>query len=86
MPLAALAAYPEFSCTGGPFTVAHGGVWPITDIYCAGNDSTFEFLEDVLTEVIDLFPGRFIHIGGDEAAKSDWEKCPKCQSRMKLED
>lgn len=83
---AALAAYPEYSCTGGPFTVPPGGVWPITNLYCAGNDSTFEFLESVLSEVIDLFPGRFIHVGGDEADKSEWKKCPKCQSRMNLED
>ena len=62
---AALAAYPELSCTGGPFEVAtHWGVFP--DVYCAGKESTFRFLEDVLSEVIDLFPGTYIHIGGDE--------------------
>lgn len=81
----ALAAYPQYSCTGGPFTVQPGGVWPITDIYCAGNDSTFQFVEDVLSEVIDLFPSKYIHIGGDEATKTEWEKCPKCQKRIKTE-
>ena len=81
----ALAAYPQYSCTGGPFTVPPGGLWPITDIYCAGNDSAFLFLEDVLNEVIDLFPSKYIHIGGDEATKSEWEKCPKCKKRIKAE-
>ncbi|NEW85104.1 MAG: family 20 glycosylhydrolase [Mariniphaga sp.] len=81
----ALAAYPQYSCTGGPFTVLPGGVWPITDIYCAGNDSTFLFIEDVLSEVIDLFPSKYIHIGGDEATKTEWEKCPKCQKQIKTE-
>lgn len=82
---AALAAYPQYSCSGGPFTVLPGGVWPITDIYCSGNDSTFLFLEDILTEVMDLFPSKYIHIGGDEATKTEWEKCPKCRMRMKTE-
>jgi len=81
----ALAAYPQYSCKGGPFTVQPGGVWPITDIYCAGNDSTFQFVEDVLSEVIDLFPSKYIHVGGDEATKTEWEKCPKCQKRIKTE-
>lgn len=81
----ALAAYPQFSCSGGPFTVPSGGVWPITDIYCAGNDSTFLFLQDVLTEVMDLFPSKYIHVGGDEATKTEWEKCPKCKTRMRTE-
>ena len=79
---AALAAYPQFSCTGGPFHVTTGALWPITDIFCAGNDSTFAFLQDVLTEVMDLFPGTYIHIGGDEADKTNWKKCPKCQARI----
>lgn len=83
--LAALAAYPQFSCTGGPFMVPPGQYWPITNIFCAGNDSTFTFLQDVLSEVIDLFPGKYIHIGGDEADKTEWKKCPKCQTRIKDE-
>ncbi len=83
--LAALAAYPHLSCTGGPFEVeTEWGVFK--DIYCAGNDSTFAFLEDVLTEVINLFPSEYIHIGGDEAPKYRWENCAKCQERMKDEN
>jgi len=82
---ALLAAYPQFSCTGGPFTVPSGGVWPITDIFCAGNDSTFLFLQDVLAEVMELFPSTFIHIGGDEADKKEWRACPKCQARIRNE-
>ena len=81
----ALAAYPFLSCTGGPFTVLPGSFWPVTDIYCAGKDSTFLFLEDVLSEVIDLFPSKYIHIGGDEATKVQWEKCPYCKKRLKTE-
>ncbi|HUI69719.1 MAG TPA: family 20 glycosylhydrolase, partial [Spirochaetia bacterium] len=81
---AALAAYPELSCTGGPFSVATG--WHVfKDVYCAGNDRTFEFLQDVLTEVIALFPGPFIHIGGDEVPKDRWMACPRCQKRIKDE-
>jgi hexosaminidase len=81
----ALAAYPEYSCTGGPFTVPPGGLWPLKDIYCAGKDETFDFLEDILTEVMDLFPSEYIHIGGDEADKTEWERCPDCQARIKEE-
>jgi len=81
----AMAAYPEYSCTGGPFTVPPGGVWPITDIYCAGKEETFSFLEDVLTEVMELFPSPYIHIGGDEADKTEWKKCPLCQARIRKE-
>jgi len=80
-----LAAYPQLSCTGGPFTVPPGSYWPNTDILCAGNDSVFTFLQDVLTEVMDLFPSRYIHIGGDEADKARWSICPKCQARIKTE-
>ncbi len=83
--VAALAAYPENSCFGGPFTVIPGGYWPIKDIYCAGKESTFEFLEGVLDEVVPLFPGEFFHIGGDEAFKENWQKCPDCQRRIKEE-
>lgn len=80
--VAALAAYPELSCTGGSFEVPNSwGVFP--DVYCAGNDKTFTFLQDVLTEVMALFPGKYIHIGGDECPKDRWEKCPKCQQRIK---
>ncbi|MFK8268562.1 glycoside hydrolase family 20 protein [Capnocytophaga cynodegmi] len=81
--MSAIAAYPELSCHKRPIGVPSGGVWPITDIYCAGQDETFAFLENVLTEVIDLFPSKYIHIGGDEATHTEWEKCPKCLQRMK---
>ncbi len=83
--MSALAAYPQFSCTGENLGVPPGGVWPITHIYCAGNDSTFIFLKDVLTEVMDIFPSTYIHIGGDEADKANWETCPKCQARIREE-
>jgi hexosaminidase len=81
---AALAAYPELSCSGGPFKV--GTEWGIIyDVYCGGNEKTFEFLEGVLTEVIDLFPGPFVHVGGDEVPKLRWQNCAKCQERIKSE-
>jgi hexosaminidase len=82
---AALAAYPQFSCKGGPFTVPPGGVWPILDVYCPGNEGTFEFVENVLSEVCDLFPSAYIHIGGDEVDKATWKACPKCQARIAAE-
>ena len=81
----ALAAYPQYSCTGGPFTVPPGSIWPITDIYCAGKEETFNFLEDILAEVMELFPSEYIHIGGDEANKTEWKKCPLCQARIRKE-
>jgi hexosaminidase len=80
-----LAAYPELSCTGGPFTVPPGTYWPNIDILCAGNDSVFIFMDNVLTEVAALFPGKYIHVGGDEADKTRWKSCPKCQARIKNE-
>lgn len=83
--MSALAAYPEISCFGREIMVPSGGVWPITEIYCPGKESTFVFLEDVLSEVMDLFPSKYIHIGGDEATKTNWEKCPDCQRRMQEE-
>ncbi|NND76650.1 MAG: family 20 glycosylhydrolase, partial [Flavobacteriales bacterium] len=82
--VAAIAAYPELSCTGEQREVeTEWGVFK--DIYCAGNDHTFEFLKNVLDEVIELFPGKYIHIGGDEAPKVRWEQCSKCQKRIKDE-
>ncbi|MGV3508555.1 MAG: beta-N-acetylhexosaminidase [Sphingobacteriaceae bacterium] len=82
--LAVLAAYPELSCTGGPFEMPVR--WGIQkDIYCAGNEQTFKFLEDVLSEVVELFPGQVVHIGGDEAPKDRWKACAKCQARIKTE-
>jgi hexosaminidase len=81
---AAIATYPHLSCTGGPFDV--GTLWGVyKDIYCAGNEETFKFLVDVLTEVIELFPSTYIHIGGDEAPKDRWKECSKCQQRIKDE-
>ncbi len=81
---AALAAYPEISCTGGPFKVST--IWGIrNEVFCAGNEKTFEFLENVLREVLDLFPGEYIHVGGDECPKDRWENCPKCQARIQEE-
>jgi hexosaminidase len=81
---AALAAYPELSCTGGPFKVST--FWGIREeVFCAGNEQTFEFLENVLAEVLDLFPGEFIHVGGDECPKQRWEDCSKCQARIREE-
>lgn len=71
-----LAAYPGLSCTHVPYEQAD---------FCAGNDSSFVFLEDVLTEVMDVFPSEYIHIGGDEAAKASWPSCPRCQARMEAE-
>jgi hexosaminidase len=82
--LAALVAYPELSCSGGPLKIPDN--WGIQkDVFCAGNDQTFKFLEDVLTEVADLFPSPIIHIGGDECPKDHWKTCPKCQERIKKE-
>ncbi|MFI3314079.1 MAG: family 20 glycosylhydrolase [Rikenellaceae bacterium] len=82
--LAALTAYPEFSCAGGPFQIRN--VWGVeADVYCAGLESTFEFLEDVLEELIPIFPGEYIHVGGDECPKDRWDECPRCLARMKKE-
>jgi len=75
---AALAAYPELGCTGGPYQVSPR--WGIhSDIMCPGKANTTTFLQNVLTEVLDLFPGKFIHTGGDEAPKTRWKTCPDCQ-------
>ncbi len=81
----AIAAYPELSCLEKPIGVPSGALWPITDIYCAGKEKTFQFLEDVLLEVMDIFSSKYIHIGGDEATKTNWETCKHCQKRMNAE-
>ena len=79
---AALAAYPEFSCTGGPFAVrTRWGIEP--DILCPGNDAAVAFAKEVLSEVCELFPSRFVHIGGDEAPRDRWKTCRLCQARLK---
>jgi len=81
--LAALSAYPEYSCTGGPFQVERS--WGVfEDVYCT-KDKTIQFLKDILSEVMDLFPGKYIHIGGDECPKVRWQKCKECQKIMKRE-
>jgi hexosaminidase len=77
---AALTSYPWLGCTGGPYKVQQ--TWGVfNEVYCAGNDSVFTFLQDVLDEVIALFPSKYIHIGGDECPKESWKTCPKCQKR-----
>ncbi len=81
----AIASYPELSCFNKPIGVPSGGLWPITDIYCAGKEHTFEFLENVLLEVMEIFPSKYIHVGGDEATKTNWAKCPNCKKRMQTE-
>ncbi|MBK8557150.1 MAG: family 20 glycosylhydrolase [Lewinellaceae bacterium] len=82
--LAALTAYPELGCTGGPYETAT--LWGVfDDVFCAGNEQTFTFIDNVLKEVCALFPGQYIHIGGDECPKTRWHNCPKCQARMKTE-
>ena len=80
--LGALTAYPWLGCRGENYEVWTR--WGISkDVFCAGKDSTFEFLQDVLAEVIELFPSKYIHIGGDECPKARWKECPLCQRRMK---
>ena len=82
--LGALAAYPELGCTGGPYEV--WGLWGVTDdILCVGKDNTLQFVKDVLDEVMMLFPGEYIHIGGDESPRVKWQECPRCQQRIKNE-
>lgn len=79
---AALTAYPFLGCTKGPYKVEQ--TWGVfDDVMCAGNDSTFYFLQDVMDEVINLFPSKLIHVGGDESPKTKWKTCPLCQQRIK---
>jgi len=79
---AALAAYPELGCTGGPYDVWK--VWGISDdVLCVGKEETFTFIEDVLTEIMEIFPSEYIHVGGDECPKVRWEECPCCQAKIK---
>lgn len=80
--LAAISAYPELSCKGD--SLSPRIIWGVEeDVYCAGKEETFKFLEDVIAEVVPLFPGEYFHIGGDECPKVRWEKCPLCQKRMR---
>jgi len=78
---AALMAYPQYSCTGGPFTTdLPGGIF--NGIYCVGNEATYTFIDDILSEIFVLFPGKYIHVGGDEVTTDNWKNCPKCQAVM----
>ncbi len=80
--LAALASYPELGCTGGPYEVWQR--WGVSDdVLCAGNDSVLTFIDDVLAEIVDIFPSEYIHVGGDECPKVRWEACPKCQAKAR---
>lgn len=80
--MGALAGYPELGCTGGPYEVWTR--WGVSEqVLCPGKEAMFSFLEDVFTELMDIFPSEYIHIGGDECPKTEWEKCPACQARIK---
>lgn len=80
--VAAVTSYPELGCTGGPYEVRT--TWGVSEeLLCAGNDKVYEFIDDVLDEIMDIFPSKDIHIGGDECPKTEWEKCPKCQAKIK---
>ena len=80
--LAALASYPELGCTGGPYQVGH--YWGVyKDVLCVSNPKVYQFVEDVLTEIMDIFPSEVIHIGGDETPTDKWQQCPKCQALAK---
>lgn len=80
--LAALATYPELGCTGGPYEV--GTKWGVyDDVLCAGNENIYPFVENILKEVFALFPGEYVHIGGDECPKTRWKSCSKCQAKIK---
>lgn len=82
--LGALASYPELGCTGGPYEVSHlWGIFP--DVLCMGKENTFKFIEDVLDELVAIFPSEYIHIGGDECPRTRWAECPLCQQRIKDE-
>lgn len=80
--VAVLTAYPEFSCTGGPFEVRN--IWGVSpDVFCAGKEETFDFLAQVIEEITPLFESKYFHIGGDECPKTRWKECPHCQKRIK---
>lgn len=86
--LAALTAYPEISCTGGPFQVNVGNTFytKIENSLCAGNEQTFIYLDSIFTEIVKMFPSSYIHIGGDECYKGFWKNCPKCRKVMAREN
>lgn len=81
---ATLASYPEFGCTGGPYHVS--SKWGVhKEVLCAGNEKLYPFLNDILGEIIEIFPSKYIHIGGDECKKNRWKECSKCQAKIKKE-
>ncbi|MDR4000286.1 MAG: beta-N-acetylhexosaminidase [Hallella sp.] len=83
--IAALAAYPDMGCTGGPYKVSQ--IWGIMpDVLCLGNEKTYQFCEDVLSEMMDIFPSEYIHLGGDETPNVRWKECPKCKALMAKEN
>jgi hexosaminidase len=83
--IAALAAYPQYACNAGPFEAMT--TWGVSDdVYCAGKEETFVFIQDILSEVCELFPSKYIHIGGDECVKERWKTCPRCQERIIAEN
>ncbi len=83
--LGALTAYPNLGCTGGPYEVI--GEWGVfDDVLCAGNEDIYTFLDNILSEIIEIFPSEYIHIGGDECPKGRWKECPKCQTKIKKEN
>lgn len=80
--MAALASYPELGCTGGPYRIpCQFGVYP--EVLCAGNEQTLQFTKDVISEILEIFPSEYIHIGGDECPKVRWKACPKCQAKIR---
>ena len=80
-----LAAYPNLSCKGVEFKVSpHWGIHK--DVLCVGKENVFDFLKEILDEIITLFPSKIVHIGGDEVPKNRWKDCPDCQSRIQRED
>ncbi|MFV0553331.1 MAG: family 20 glycosylhydrolase [Mangrovibacterium sp.] len=82
--LSALATFPHLGCTGGPYEV--GEIWGVSDqVLCAGNEDVYTFIDNVLSEIIEIFPSEYIHIGGDECPKTQWKACPKCQAKIKKE-
>lgn len=82
---ALLASYPQLSCDGQPCEIPIGPYWPPKDIVCAGNDSTLIVFKDLLDEMLEIFPSKYIHIGGDEAVWDKWKQCPRCQRRIRTE-
>ena len=82
--MAALTAYPELGCTGGPYEVQ--GTWGVhKEVFCAGNDAVLSFINDVFDEICPLFPGEYVHVGGDECPKDRWQSCEKCQAKIRME-